>query len=245
MEGQTVGLLFFPSSATHDATLIRAAAPPDQSQPPKYPPTTNVGAAVGSPGGPWIALPVTAEDIAWAHARRAERDQHHGNLYPEASTDTRWVGDLGERLGDAWLRDVATLPVRWVQRAPTGQPDFFVGRTAIGWKTVKRQGPPAPHYTAQISAVHRHEPVDYFFFCSYEAPQHVLWLLGGIERPRFLYYARRYEAGAVVHPHYQVRVTHAILNAPIDKLTAPRRWLHDVERHGGWLHQKGRDGKHG
>lgn len=35
---------------------------------------------------------------------RAERDRQYGNIYVEAATNKRWVGDLGEMVFNSWLR---------------------------------------------------------------------------------------------------------------------------------------------
>jgi len=86
-------------------------------------------------------------------------------------------------------------------------------------KTVKRQVPIKPGYTAQITAKHAEEPVDYFLFASYEFPKERLWLLGVISRSDFLKKATYYPAGSQVHANYTIRPGHEIFNIEIAKLT--------------------------
>lgn len=53
-----------------------------------------------------------------AKQMRAERDRQYGNIYTEAATDERWVGDLGEMVFNSWFkhgafdRSIDTLLVR-------------------------------------------------------------------------------------------------------------------------------------
>ena len=68
---------------------------------------------------------------------------------------------------------------------------------------------------------HADEPIDHYFFMSYEVAQKKMWLLGGIDRETFLTLAKRYNAGDWVHPNYQIRPGHEIYNIEI----APRQWL--------------------
>lgn len=44
----------------------------------------------------WISLLVTSEHEERAKQMRAERDRQYGNIYTEAATDERCVGDLGK-----------------------------------------------------------------------------------------------------------------------------------------------------
>ncbi len=39
-----------------------------------------------------------------AEAIRKKRDEQYGNIYEEAQTDVRWVGDLGETCFNAWIK---------------------------------------------------------------------------------------------------------------------------------------------
>ncbi|MBV7472969.1 hypothetical protein KW826_04270 [Pseudoxanthomonas sp. PXM05] len=106
----------------------------------------------------------------------------------------------------------------------------FVSPTgvSIGVKAVKRQVAPRPGYTAQISAKHSAEPVDQFFFLTYQIAEKRMWLLGGIDRPRFLQESRYYRAGETVHSRYVIRSGHEIYNIDIDHLVAPALWLQSV-----------------
>lgn len=102
------------------------------------------------------------------------------------------------------------------------------GGTSISVKTVKRKGPPGLSYTAQISAKHADEPVDQFFFMSYEIAARKMWLLGGIDRNGFLDRARYYQAGEAVHQNYVIRPGHEIYNIEIGLLVDPKLWLRSV-----------------
>lgn len=161
-----------------------------------------------------------------AKAMRVERDRRYGNIYPEAATDERWVGDLGEMVFKSWFKHEGFEGLKWVLNDAAGQPDFITALgVRIGVKTVKRQVPPREDYTAQITACHAGEPIDQFFFMTYEIPKHCMWLLGGIDRGSFLQGARYYGAGEWVHPNYQIREGHEIYNIEIAKLVTPKEWM--------------------
>jgi len=177
----------------------------------------------------WISVAIAPEYEARAKKMREDRDRQYGNIYVEAETDERWVGDLGEIAFNSWLKHEGVQGFQWVLDDVAGQPDFVTDRNVrIGVKSVKRKVPPLESYTAQITARHAAEPIDHYFFMSYEYTKHRMWLLGGIERERFLREARYHTAGEWVHNHYQIREGHEIYNIEIDKLIVPKMWLAQV-----------------
>jgi hypothetical protein len=174
----------------------------------------------------WISVPVSPSHEDWAKRTREERDQQFPNLYEEQDTDARWVGDLGELAFSGWLKHEGVQGYRWERHQPAGAADFIIRESVgIGVKTVKRKGPPRTEYTAQISARHADEPVDQFFFLSYEMPARRMWLLGGVARATFLKHAKYYRAGEWVHSKYMIREGHEIYNLDIRYLTPPRNWI--------------------
>jgi len=52
----------------------------------------------------WISLSIAPEHEARAKQIRTERDRQYGNIYTEATTDERWVGDLGEMAFNSWFK---------------------------------------------------------------------------------------------------------------------------------------------
>ncbi|MFI6868968.1 hypothetical protein [Nocardia sp. NPDC050406] len=168
---------------------------------------------------------VPEEFINEAIRIREERDGLYGNIFTEKCSDLRWVGEIGEICLNKWLRLNTSLPVEWILEEAAGKADFIVGGSSIGMKTVKRGGPVKAGYTAQITAKHATEPVDHFFFASYEVPRKRLWLLGGIAKSNFMQGATYYGAGDEVHKHYIVREGHEIYNIEIEKLIPPRLWV--------------------
>jgi hypothetical protein len=176
----------------------------------------------------WISVSVPPRFEQQAKTLREQRDKQYRNIYPEADTDQRWIGDLGEIVFKSWLKHRKVEGYSWVLDGAAGSPDFILSSDIrIGCKTVKRKGPPHPEYTAQITARHAHEPIDYFFFMTYEFRVQKMWLLGGIDHSGFLASARFYRDGEWVHPHYQVR-GHDIYNLCLEKLTVPLDWLSQV-----------------
>lgn len=179
--------------------------------------------------GHWTWVGVSAQQEAEAKRIRSERDRLYGNIYQEVSGDERWVGDLGEIVFDLWSRGKAGDRFSWIRDDAAGKADFISDRNvSIGVKAVKRKGPPRPGYTAQITAKHADEPVDQFFFMSYEIAIKRMWLLGGIDRLRFLKESRYYSAGEEVHSHYVIRQGHEIYNIEIERLVHPEKWLQAV-----------------
>jgi len=168
--------------------------------------------------------------INTAKEQRKRRDRRYGNLYLETSTDQRWTGDLGEGIFDYFL-SAEKIPHEWQNELEAaGKPDFFVAGYRVGVKTVKRSGPILSGYTAQISTRHVEEPVEFFFFLSYEYPKKRMWLLGGCSKEFFLQHARSYKAGEQVHEFYTVRPGHAIHNIEIAQLTVPRLWIQQFRK---------------
>lgn len=174
----------------------------------------------------WIILDVPAPAEAQAKEIRAQRDARYKNLYQEASTDARWVGDLGEIMLNGWLAAQGLEKFSWLQDDAAGKPDFITEKgAAIGAKTVKRKVPPQLHYTAQVTARHAKEPSNWFFFMNYIIEQKKLWLLGAIESDRFLKQATYYPAGSQVHSNYAIRQGHEIYNIELSRLIQPAAWL--------------------
>ncbi|MGX9188057.1 hypothetical protein [Stenotrophomonas sp. Ker107b] len=151
------------------------------------------------------------------------------NSCREAARSARWGGDLGKIVFDAWCGANVNEPLTYIPRRACWKADFISDSGAsVGVKTVKRKGAPLPSYTAQISAKHAVEPVDQFFFMSYEIAARKMWLLGGIDRAGFLKEARYYQAGEAVHASYVIRPGHEIYNIGIKFLFDPRSWLKSV-----------------
>ena len=174
----------------------------------------------------WIVVDISEANERWAKAKRAERDQQYGNLYQEAITDERWVGDLGELVFDKWLKHHRVERYNWILEGAAGAPDFqLASGIRIGVKTVKRQVSPRKGYTAQITARHTKEPIEHFFFMTYEIAKRRMWLLGGIDKQGFLDKAIYYPAGSQVHANYTIREGHEIYNIDIGELVRPHEWL--------------------
>ncbi|MCO6057274.1 hypothetical protein NG726_11390 [Pseudomonas sp. MOB-449] len=177
----------------------------------------------------WISVGIEPEHEERAKRLRSKRDLQYGNIYSEADTDKRWVGDLGEWVFKSWFKHEGIQGFKWILENAAGQPDFVSpSNIRIGVKTVKRQYQPREGYTAQISACHSDEPVDHFFFMIYEFRKRKMWLMGGIDRESFKKEADYYGSGEQVHAHYQVREEHGILNIDVAKLLQPKHWLAKV-----------------
>lgn len=177
----------------------------------------------------WVSLEIPPEHEERAKRLRLERDLQYGNIYSVAKTDERWVGDLGEMAFKSWLRHEGIEDFDWILDGAAGQPDFVMtGGARVGVKTVKRKVPPRMGYAAQITARHAEEPVDQFFFLTYEIDRKRMWFLGAIDRGSFLRESRFYGAGEWVHPNYQVREGHEIYNIEIDRLVRPSEWIAQV-----------------
>lgn len=174
----------------------------------------------------WISVTVEPTAEEQAKQLRADRDRQYGNIFAEANTDARWVGDLGEMVFNSWFKHAGITGFQWILNGAAGQPDFVTAlKIRIGVKTVKRKVPPRENYTAQITARHIEEPIDHFFFMTYETAMRRMWLLGGIDRKRFLLESRYYAAGEWVHESYQIRQGHEIYNIEISKLIRPNDWI--------------------
>jgi len=174
----------------------------------------------------WIYVKIPQKVIRKAKAIRSERDSKYGNVYAEADTDRKWVGEVGEIVFNRWLYR-EDIDHEWILDEVKGNADFMIGEIPIGVKTVKRKVPMLQSYSAQISARHAEEPVDHFFFCCYEIQTDKLVLLGGIEKGVFLEKATYYKDGDWVHSHYQVR-GHEIYNIDVAHLVSPSEWLDTI-----------------
>jgi len=178
-----------------------------------------------NPNQNWISIDLDNDWEDEAKKIRKERDAQYGNIFEVKDTDMRWVGDLGEMVFNDWLKRNAAIVATWHLDDPAGKADFtLAGGATVGVKTVKRKVPPRSGYEAQVTEAHAKEPVDFFFFLSYEFLEKRMWLLGGIEKSRFLANARYIGPGEFVHANYQVRPGHAIYNMDIGLLTSPDLW---------------------
>ena len=178
----------------------------------------------------WISVPVSVHFENKAKYIRADRDRQYGNIFTETATDERWVGDLGEIVFNSWFNHHNIQGFQWILDGTAGAPDFVTALgIRIGVKTVKRAVPPRSEYTAQITAQHAHEPIEQFFFMSYEISKRKMWLLGGIDKQSFLNQAVYYKAGDKVHANYTIRAGHEIYNIDIPKLVRPNDWLNQMK----------------
>lgn len=180
----------------------------------------------------WHAFPVDTDIIESAKKIRAQRDAKYGNIYKEFDTDMRHVGEIGEFAVDHFLSSFGTGLNKWlIEGKVTHEADFIFAGKRIGVKTVKRKVDMRMSYGAQITAKHKDEPVDYFFFCCYETHRQQLILLGGIRKDSFLKDARYYKEGDMVHSSYKIRKGHEIYSIGADRLIAPdafvRKLLHE------------------
>jgi hypothetical protein len=176
----------------------------------------------------WIILDIDRNWEVWARNVREQRDRLYGNVFPVQETDERWVGELAEKVFDSWMKHNKIENYHWITADPAGKPDFELNNgIRIGVKSVKRAVQMKTNYSAQISAEHRDEPVDYFFFMSYQITMQRMWLLGGIDRESFLAQAQFYKAGEMVHDNY-APLDHDIYNIGVTKLTAPIKWLREI-----------------
>lgn len=177
----------------------------------------------------WISVPIDPRFETKAQKMRAVRDKMYGNIFTEKDTDLRWVGDLGEMVFNSWLAHLRIPGVEWIVDEASGKPDFILdGKHKIGVKTVKRKDAPRPHYAAGMTARHTMEPVDHFFFMTYEHTARKMWLIGGLSRKDFLAQSRHYASGEYVHAKYQIRAGHEINNIDMKALITPDQWLREV-----------------
>jgi hypothetical protein len=91
----------------------------------------------------WISLVIDPKYEKRAKQMRAKRDRQYRNIYTEAATDKRWVGDLGEMVFKSWLKHEGIQGFEWIRDNAAGRPDFVsASKVSIGVKTVKRKVPP-------------------------------------------------------------------------------------------------------
>lgn len=174
---------------------------------------------------PWIEIDIAEEEIEFAKRMRSRRDRQFGNVFRSRKTDERWVGEVGEMILHRWLL-AQGLSVEWLINNAAGRPDLEIeGGIRVGVKTVKRNGAPRPYYTAQITARHAEEPVDFFVFLSYDLPRKRMYVLGFISKESFLERAKFYGPGDKVHENYTIRPGHSIYNIEINQLTSALDWI--------------------
>lgn len=179
----------------------------------------------------WISLPVDDEVVAYAKRIREDRDKLYGNIYEEADTDMRHVGEIGEFCFDHFVSSYGTGLNKWiVDGKVTNEADFVFAGKRIGIKTVKRKVDMRMSYGAQITAKHKNEPVDYYFFCCYETHTRQLVLLGGIAKSTFMEGAQHYREGEQVHASYRIREKHGIYSIGADKLMKPEVFVGNLLR---------------
>lgn len=190
----------------------------------------------------WLLYEVPEAWVEEARRWRASRDVefNDNDVYARAETDERWVGELGEMVFDWWLRSEGVTDFRWIREEPAGKPDFRIRSARVSVKTVKRRGGFYRGYCGQVSAKHVHEPVDAYFFLSYQWCRRNrvreweecrrIWLVGGCSREKYRRHAHRTDGPAVdpCNPEYRVRIGHSIYNADERHFAPPREWLRHV-----------------
>jgi hypothetical protein len=160
----------------------------------------------------WVRFQATQENIALSKKRRLEKDQIYTNLYVEAPTDSRWIGELGEIYFDQWINNENVPNAEWLMEKPLGNPDFIINGNRIDVKTVKRKDQMHPSYGVQVSSKQIATPMDDYFFICYLTSTRMLLLLGGITKPRFLESSQTYSNDQKVHSEYLIRHDHSINN---------------------------------
>lgn len=139
-----------------------------------------------------------------------------------------WVGDLAELVYNNWMKNRGVTGYNWLVDDPLDNPDFVMASgMRVDVKAVKRAGEPRARYGAQIPAKHRDKPYDELCFMSYDIGRKTMWIVGGIERRRFLELARFYKKGEQVHEHYTAQCD--IYNVEIERLVSPEPWLASVK----------------
>lgn len=176
----------------------------------------------------WISVDIDEKFENHAKKIRIERDKIYGNIFSEKESDLRWVGDLGEIVFKGWLKHLGVAGVQWIVDDASGEPDFIIGSHRVGVKTVKRKNAPKPSYEAGMTSRHTEEPVESYFFMSYQFTERRMWLIGGISKSDFMSNATHYKAGDFVHPNYQIRPGHEIHNIDMSVITAPQSWLNPI-----------------
>lgn len=180
----------------------------------------------------WISVPIDPRFEAQAQAIRKERDARYGNIFPVENSDLRWTGDLGEMVFKSWLRHNGVHDFQWITDEVSGKPDFILpGGHKVDIKTVKRKDAPRDHYAAGMTTRHMHEPVDSFFFMTYDLKARQMWLIGGISKEAFSLRSRHYRAGERVHANYTIRPGHEINNIAMSGLEPPGSWLKATTPH--------------
>lgn len=179
----------------------------------------------------WIELAIPPSCIDAAKAMRKERDLRYDNRWVGKKTDARWVGDMGEMIMNDWLADQGIRNKEWITEDAAGKPDFIVeDGVRLGIKTVKRKFMPQLNYTAQVTAAHAKESVDWFVFLTCNLEKGKMWLLGAIEPSRFLLEAKYYKAGDKVHENYTIAPGHEIYNIEIARLNTMDYLLESIQK---------------
>jgi len=174
----------------------------------------------------WVCIQLNEQHENAAMKFRIKRDAVYGNIFSERTSDARWVGDLGEWVFNSFLRSCGLTDAVWLRDGKaSGEPDFKIGNLAIGVKTVKRKVAPQKDYTAQITARHANEPVTHFFFLTYDIVNKRMWLIGGIDKPRFLNFSQYFSAGDKVHDNYVIRPNHEIYNIGLQFICPPLNFI--------------------
>lgn len=172
-----------------------------------------------------VTFDVTDKAIQQAKDIRKERDKKYGNIFSEASTDMRWVGEIGEIVVNDALRMCRPEETEWLTTDVTNRGDFSFCGIELEVKTVKRQVPIRPHYKAQITAKHAEKQVEHILFTCYEFPVKKLHILGVMTKDEFMARAEYFKAGDKVHENYTIRAGHEIYAVTISKMTPFREFL--------------------
>jgi hypothetical protein len=174
----------------------------------------------------WVRIPATEEMIGYAKRLRAKRDERYANVYPEAETDWRWVGELGECAVYKWLQETGTPNFEWITGDPSGRADFVVCGETVDVKTSKRKDAIKQHYEVGVTGhCAESQHAETLLFCCYEISTGNVVILGAMAHGDFLAGARYFGPGEKVHDNFTVREGSNLYNVHISQMDAPLRWL--------------------
>lgn len=131
--------------------------------------------------GGMLVYCVTADEVKEAKRIQAIRDKK--GIRDELTKD-RWIGRLGEIVFGHYL-DVLGIDSIWYRDDDLPY-DFTIDGHEVDTKTQAITVSMQPGYYLNVSQRQAcNRPGDYFFLV-YEAPKAMMWLAGGVDRPRFM-----------------------------------------------------------
>ena len=149
----------------------------------------------------WYIVEFTEEEVAEAKRIRTEKDKN--NWGDHFSSDTRWIGYLGEIAFKCWLEEMGMTFHHWDYIDRKDIRDFTVSSLEIDVKTVGTNYFPRESYGCTVAVAQLdNEVVNAYVFCRFILEERRAIVMGWIPKDEFIKLSKGHKKGERVNEHF-------------------------------------------